>query len=113
MAASPSSATIRPVEGLPPGCEAWSGEIAELAPRVRESPGGDVWVIGGSVVQQQFLDAGALDRIEVFVVPVLLGTGVPLWPPSPRRHRLALRSAEALPGGLARLDYDVGPLPSS
>ena len=99
--------THRPVEHLPLQCEAWGGEVADLVPRLRGAPGGDVWVVGGAVVQRAFLDAGALDRIEVFVIPLLLGDGVPLWPRSAHRHRLTLRSVDPLPGGMVRLDYDI------
>ena len=97
----------RPVEDPPEMAEVWAGDIAQLVPRLRSSALGDVWVIGGASVQQQFLDVGGLDRIEVHVIPLLLGSGIPLWPPTDRRYRLGLRSAAPLAGGMVRLDYDI------
>ncbi len=70
----------RAVEDQPEAAEVWSGDVAELVKRLRETASGDVWVIGGSELQQQFLEAGGLDRIEVHVIPLLLGDGIPLWP---------------------------------
>ena len=99
----------RSVDGRPPQSEVWSGSIGGLVARLRAVKNGDVWVIGGSQIQQQFLDAGALDRIEVHVIPLLLGSGVPLWPESPNRHRLALKSAAPIVGGMVRLEYTIGP----
>lgn len=97
----------RSVDDLPEGAEVWSGDIAELVKRLRETASGDVWVIGGSSVQQQFLEAGGLDRIEVHVIPLLLGDGVPLWPRTNGRRRLTLRAATPLAGGMVRLEYAI------
>lgn len=41
--------------------------------------GRDVWVLGGGPVAQDLADAGLLDTVEVTVVPVVLGAGVPLF----------------------------------
>ncbi len=101
--------THRPVEKLPEQTETWSGDVPDLVRSLRAAPGKDVWVIGGADVQQQFLDAGGLDRVEVHIIPILLGDGIPLWPRSEQRHRLQLRSADTLDGGMVRLDYDIRP----
>ena len=39
----------------------------------------DVWIVGGAQVQSAFLAAGELDRLEIFLIPVLLGDGIPLF----------------------------------
>ena len=65
--------------------------------------------MGGSDVQQQFLEAGGLDRIEVHVIPLLIGAGIPLWPRTVQRHRLTLISATPIAGGMVRLDYAIQP----
>jgi len=41
--------------------------------------GKDIWLFGGSSLFRSFLDAGLADRVEVAVVPVLLGAGIPLF----------------------------------
>jgi len=99
----------RAIDNLPEAAEFWSGEIADLVKRLRKITTGDVWVIGGSDLQQQFLDADGLDRIEVCVIPLLLGDGIPLWPRSTRRHCLTLNFATPIAGGMVRLKYAINP----
>jgi dihydrofolate reductase len=79
--------------------------VAEL----RRQPGKDIWLFGGGELFRSLLAAGLVDGVEVAVIPVLLGGGIPLLPPpSPqavltlRRHRIYERS------GIVSLEYDVG-----
>jgi dihydrofolate reductase len=83
-----------------------AGDVAALADELAHasSDGRDVWIMGGGNVIRQFLDAGRVDRLEIYVVPVLLGAGPPLFPDG-APHDLALEAATALAGGVARLVY--------
>ena len=47
----------------------------------------DVWVVGGGDLAAQFADAGLLDEVIVYIAPVFLGAGAPLFP---RRQELRL-----------------------
>jgi dihydrofolate reductase len=84
-----------------------AGDVAELAEALALEPR-DIWIMGGGDVIRQFLDAGWVDVLEVFVVPVLLGAGPPLFPDG-ASHGLELVSAEALAGGVVRLVYTPAP----
>ena len=64
---------------------------------------GDIRLGGGAEVSQQYLRAGLLDRIQLHVVPVLLGDGARLFEDTEGRLELA-RSATS-PTGVAHLDY--------
>lgn len=63
---------------------------------------------------RSLLDAGLVDTVEVAVVPVLLGAGVPLLPPG-ATTKLVLADQKALPSGIVALSYSVpggvGPAP--
>lgn len=65
-----------------------SAVVAEL----KASPGRDIWLFGGGVLFASLLDLGMVDEIEVAVIPVLLGGGVPLLPASASRISLTLLS---------------------
>lgn len=71
--------TSRPVDNLPELAEVWTGSIDALIAELRQAAQ-DVWVVGGGRLQQAFLDRDALDRLDHFIVPVLLGGGIPLYP---------------------------------
>jgi dihydrofolate reductase len=53
------------------------------------------------------LTAGQVDRVEVTVIPILLGGGVPLLPPGLSRTPLALESVDRYPSGQVSLHYAV------
>ena len=44
--------------------------------------------------------------LELFVVPEIVGDGIPLFRPSAAMRSVKLRSATALDAGVVRLDYD-------
>lgn len=105
--------TSTPLTDAPAGVEAWHAGvpalIAHLRAQERDQNGDDVWVVGGGGLQAAFIAAGALDRLDLFVIPVLLGDGVPLFPKdgTPQR-RLALEATESYANGMVRLRYALG-----
>src|SRR6266699_1544715 len=82
---------------------------------LKAKPGRDIWLFGGGVLFRSLLDAGLVDTVEVAVVPVLLGGGVPLLPPGTATN-LVLADQKTLPvSGIVALSYSVpggvGPAP--
>jgi dihydrofolate reductase len=67
-----------------------------------------LWLWGGGELFRQLAAAGLVDGVEVAVIPVLLGRGIPLLP-SPGPHlRLRLRSHTLFrETGTVMLSYDV------
>jgi dihydrofolate reductase len=62
--------------------------VAEVHAEMAEAAGGkDLWVVGGGDLAGQFAEAGLLDELIVYVAPVTLGAGRPLFP---RRFDLEL-----------------------
>ena len=56
------------------------GQVAQLIDEMLDSAGErDLWIVGGGNVASQFADHGLLDRLEVTIVPVVLGAGKPLF----------------------------------
>jgi riboflavin biosynthesis pyrimidine reductase len=52
-------------------------------------------------------NAELIDEIDLFVQPVVLGEGVPLFLPGHKRRSLTLVEARAMPGDLVELRYRV------
>jgi dihydrofolate reductase len=78
--------------------------VAEL----RSLPGKDIALFGGGELFRSLLAAGLVDRIEVAVMPVLLGGGIPLLPPPSARAMLKLRKQRVYEKtGTVGLEYDI------
>jgi dihydrofolate reductase len=87
----------------------------EIVAALKAKPGRDIWLFGGGVLFRSLLDAGLVDTVEVAVVPVLLGGGVPLLPPG-AATKLKLADQRTLStSGIVALSYSipggVGPPP--
>jgi dihydrofolate reductase len=76
---------------------------------VKAQRGKDIWLFGGSNLFRSFLDSGLVDSIEVAVLPVLLGVGIPLLPPPYSPTKLRLISHRLYRSGRVSLAYDVQP----
>ncbi len=78
-------------------------EVAEL----KKKPGRDIWLFGGGSLFRSLVDAGLVDTVEVAVMPVLLGDGIPLVPPG-GAVKLTLVDQKVLPAtGIVALSYVV------
>lgn len=79
-----------------------------LVADLRGQPGKDIAIFGGGELFRSLLAAGLVDRVEVGIVPVLLGGGIPLLPPPAVRASLRLRNHRVYEQtGTVGLEYDV------
>src|SRR3954451_6020370 len=100
-------ASHRP-EGIPDDVVV-EGDPARLLERIRAANrGGDVHLVGGPRTIETFVALGALDRLELVVVPILLGDGMRLTPALDAATRLAFESSRPLPGGSVEIVYSLG-----
>lgn len=82
--------------------------VATALHRLREEPGKDIWLFGGGSLFGSLLDAGMVDTVEVAVIPVLIGGGIPLLPSSAKRVKLELvRNRVYQKTGIMALEYAV------
>ena len=99
--------TRRPIADPPPGVEAFGGDVRELVTRLKSEATGDIWHMGGGRSLQPFHEAGLIDRWELFVMPVLLGQGVPLFAHSDHAlESLELTTCRAHKKGIVELHYE-------
>jgi dihydrofolate reductase len=99
--------TSRPIADPVAAIETRS-DVDALIDELRALDDGDVWMLGGGQLQMAFIERGALDEIEVYVISQLLGGGFPLFPATGFSKALKLISATALGTGGARLHYSFG-----
>jgi dihydrofolate reductase len=81
---------------------------AEVVDRLRTSGlTGDVHLLGGPGTVRAFYRLGLIDRLEILVLPLLLGAGKPLFPLGGNEDRLVLLEHVAYPDGTVKLCYDT------
>lgn len=78
-------------------------DVAELKRR----EGKDIWLFGGGVLFRSMLSAKLVDRVELAVIPRLLGSGIPVVPGVDEMAGLDLHSSEHFASGIVLLKYDV------
>ena len=99
------SRTLKPAEHR--GVRIVGDDPREVVAALKAQPGRDIWLFGGGELFRSLLDAGLVDTVEVAVMPVLLGAGVPLLPPG-AATTLVLTAQQVLPSsGIVALAYSV------
>jgi len=98
-----------------PGVRIVGEDPREFVAALKAKPGRDIWLYGGGELFRSLLAAGLVDTVEPAVIPVLLGSGVPLLPPG-ATTKLVLADQKTLPAsGILALAYSVpggvGPAP--
>jgi dihydrofolate reductase len=88
-----------------PGVTIVAEKSEETLVALRAEPGRDIWLFGGGLLFRSLLDAGLVDSVEVAVIPVLLGEGIPLLPPPARQAKLELTGHKVYPTGIVSLEY--------
>jgi dihydrofolate reductase len=71
--------------------------------------GGDVHLIGGPTTIETFRALGALDKLELVVLPILVGGGMRLTPTLDPSTGLTFESSRAINGGSVEIVYTVDP----
>ena len=87
--------------------EFYSGDIktlldVKLAPRFR-----NIWLVGGAMLCQHFLELGLVDEIRLTIAPVLLGEGLRLFGGSLAEARWTLENVTAYKNGFVELSYSA------
>ncbi len=83
--------------------EGWERTVSEL----RQEAGKDIWLFGGGTLFRSLLDLELVDTVEVAIMPVLLGQGIPLLPPRAGRAELRLSSHRVFKTGIVSLEYEI------
>jgi len=82
-------------------------DAREVVAGLKAQPGRDIWLFGGGALLRSLLDAGLVDTVEVAVMPVLLGRGIPILAEG-ASAKLALVDRKILPAsGIVMLSYRV------
>jgi dihydrofolate reductase len=81
----------------------------EIMAALKASPGKDIWLFGGGSLFRGLSEAGLVDTVEVSIVPIILGAGIPLAPNplAANRIKLSLTSHTVDKSGIVSLEYAI------
>lgn len=74
---------------------------------LREQATKDIWLFGGSELATVVFNLDEIDGLDLSVIPVLLGAGIPLAPHLRSRTALYLLESRSYPSGVVQLSYAV------
>ncbi len=98
--------THRALEAGKEGVSFTGESVESLIGRLKQEPGGEIWICGGASVVNQVLRAGLIDRYHINVIPTIRGGGIRLFDVLETPIPLKLISTEHY-NGIVDLVYEV------
>jgi dihydrofolate reductase len=83
-------------------------DIPQFIAHLKATSDRHIWLIGGGLLIQEFLRLDLVDRIIITVMPVILGEGILLFPPSTPQRDLLLVESRSYSSGMVQLTYRRG-----
>lgn len=84
-----------------------SGNCKQAVEELRAQPGKDIWLFGGGELFRSLHELDLVDAVEVAIIPILLGGGIPLLPLTEKRSTLKLTKHRILSSGTVLLEYTI------
>ncbi|MEO9473887.1 MAG: dihydrofolate reductase family protein [Cyclobacteriaceae bacterium] len=82
-----------------------SADFEQHIKSLKEKPGKDIWLIGGGQVNTLLHNLDLVDEYWIFVMPVILGDGIPLFADHPVKASLKLIGSKTYESGVTFLHY--------
>lgn len=73
----------------------------------KEKIGKNIWLMGGSEINSLMLNMGLIDELRVYVIPIVLGGGIPLFSDAAAETDLVLVSSQNYSNGVVELIYHL------
>ncbi|MEP4531472.1 MAG: dihydrofolate reductase family protein [Cyclobacteriaceae bacterium] len=82
-----------------------SSDFSQHIKSLKQQSGKDIWLIGGGQVNTLVHNLDLVDEYWIFVMPVILGAGIPLFADHPIKTSLQLIHSETYDSGVTFLHY--------
>ena len=80
-------------------------DVSQFITYLKETSDKNIWLIGGGLLIREFLRHDLIDKFIITVMPVILGEGIPLFPPPTPQIDLHLVESLSFANGMAQLTY--------
>lgn len=81
--------------------------VVDFTKKLKNSKGKDIWLVGGGKIVSLFLNNNLIDEIILFLHPIILGKGIPLFKSIKKQVKLKMVETFAYADGLVELYYRV------
>jgi dihydrofolate reductase len=89
------------------GVKIISDNVGEFVRSLKNESGKDIWLFGGGILAASLLRERLVDEISVAIQPILLGSGIPLFPDIGMQVDLRLLESKTYKNGIVGLKYLV------
>ena len=97
----------RTMTEAPKGAQLVRDDAVEFVRTLKQEPGGDIILMGGGELAAPLIAGGVVDEIGLNVHPLVLGGGVPMFPPVGARTELELVEARPIAKGCVLMRYGL------
>ncbi|MHA1884291.1 MAG: dihydrofolate reductase family protein [Promethearchaeota archaeon] len=80
-------------------------DIIEFIKELKDQDGKDIWLIGGSIAIELLHNSDLIDEYILFIMPVTLGSGIPLFTKNTIPSKFSLMSQISYQNGVIQLIY--------
>jgi dihydrofolate reductase len=84
-----------------------NGDLVEEIKKLKERKGKDIIVYGGGAFVSSLIKAGLIDEFHLFVNPVALGQGMPIFKELNQQQNLTLANSQSFDCGIVVLNFVI------
>jgi dihydrofolate reductase len=85
----------------------YNGSLETLITGLKQKEGKNIFVDGGSEIIHELMKLNLIDEFILFLIPVLLGEGIPLFRSSYPLKNLVLKGTQSYDTGVVKLHYQI------
>ena len=82
-------------------------DIVPFTKKLKTEKGKDVWLVGGGEIISVLLNNNLIDEMQIFVHPIILGKGIPLFKDIKKEIKLKLVETKEFEDGLVKVEYKI------
>jgi dihydrofolate reductase len=97
--------TRNPTATEKPYAQFVTDDIVTFVQALKQQEGKDIFLIGGGQINAILLEAGLIDELQVFIHPIVLGKGIPMFQPTEKRYGWQFVETKSYERGLVELHY--------